>query len=665
MYLKKFQIKNFRKFRDTDNSMEFVDPQGMKKTEKDKINVASSTTMIVGKNNSGKTTIIEGLYKICMGEGVSADDFNYGYIKELVEKYRDSNYDETPCIEFVITVGLDKGKDDYIVNIAPFITISNSTNEIKIIIKYELKEEQIFINKIKDAFEQEDDDSKLFGILMSIVNEERFLMNYYTGDGDEVKNFKLKNLIEFVKIKANTVTNDLCLSETFNKIISYRHNNAKEDYDPKYIENEIDNINEKLSQKFEETHSREVNDTLGKITDSELKVNLSSDLTFEKVLRNIIRYQYIENDNYIPETQFGLGYTNLLIIISNLIKYMEKYPNSLINSKINIIGIEEPETFMHPQLQELFITNINEAISTLLEKNKKNINTQLLVSTHSSHILNSKIHTGGSFNCINYIKSESGIAKVVPLNDVNIANNGNTQSKEFRFIKKHMSLKMSDVFFADAVILTEGSSENILLPYYLSRDTRINHKCIPIVQVNGAHALVYRKLMKLLGIPCVIITDLDIKRSLVEKNCFSQIRSLTGRETTNNTIKKYNSNSYKLSNNIKSFQDDNIFISFQGKINKFYPTSFEESIILKNFNNGILNCVLKSIKPNIYSEIVTENNNTINNRDNSFKWQIKLSGDKTKFAYELLYQVITVNDRSLKLPQYIIDGFNFIANNIM
>ena len=38
---------------------------------------------------------------------------------------------------------------------------------------------------------------------------------------------------------------------------------------------------------------------------------------------------------------------------------MERYPDSSFNSKINLISIEEPETFMHPQMQELFIKNIN------------------------------------------------------------------------------------------------------------------------------------------------------------------------------------------------------------------------------------------------------------------------------------------------------------------
>lgn len=42
------------------------------------------------------------------------------------------------------------------------------------------------------------------------------------------------------------------------------------------------------------------------------------------------------------------------MIIAELIDYMEHYPEEKNNSKINLIAIEEPESFMYPQMQELF-----------------------------------------------------------------------------------------------------------------------------------------------------------------------------------------------------------------------------------------------------------------------------------------------------------------------
>ena len=36
-------------------------------------------------------------------------------------------------------------------------------------------------------------------------------------------------------------------------------------------------------------------------------------------MRDLIKYEYIEDDANIPENQFGLGYTNLVMIIACLL----------------------------------------------------------------------------------------------------------------------------------------------------------------------------------------------------------------------------------------------------------------------------------------------------------------------------------------------------------
>ena len=58
MYLKSLQITNFRKFGTTENIIEFVDSKDNLQQD---INIALPTTLIVGKNNSGKTTITKAL----------------------------------------------------------------------------------------------------------------------------------------------------------------------------------------------------------------------------------------------------------------------------------------------------------------------------------------------------------------------------------------------------------------------------------------------------------------------------------------------------------------------------------------------------------------------------------------------------------------------------
>lgn len=675
MYLKKFKLINFRKFAENENEIEFTDSQGIKKADDGSINIASTTTLLVGKNNSGKTTVFEALDKLVNGNSDSNsrpkfnfDDFNYEYIKKLVDEYGNDKYDVLPSIEFVLTIGLDKGKDDLIVNLGYFIPIGYDADEIKLFAKYEVVESEILKEQIKNEINSEtyteENKTECFYKLSKILNENisNYKIKYYDKNGNEIKKFKLSNLIDFFKIQANKVTTDDCLSAAFNNIITAR-NKSDKSYDTTITESYIKEINNNLEVEFNNAHTNEINKTLTSITDNDITVKLRADLTFEKIIKNIVKYEYKENNNFVPENQFGLGYTNLMVIISKLVEYMEKYPESSFNSKINLIGIEEPETYMHPQLQELFISHINEAIEILLQQHKKNINSQIILSTHSSHIVNSKIHSGGTFNSINYISTNGTNARAVSLNDNKISPDGETEKDDFKFIKKHVIFKASDLFFADAAILVEGAAENILLPYFISNDKTLNKKFITILPINGAHALVYNNLVKLLQIPVSIITDIDVVRNDSESEDFKQITSIQDRDTTNETIRYYNNNSYSLNDDTDYFEDENIKVFFQKEENGYIPTSFEESIVLANYDNEVVNSALKSTKPRIYTEIVGEPVNYENNKDNSYKWQCKLSDDKTKFANELLYEMMTT-ESVINLPNYIKDSFEYIKSKL-
>ena len=204
--------------------------------------------------------------------------------------------------------------------------------------------------------------------------------------------------MELQCIKANHLKNDHCLTDAFNKIINYRYDNIFQK-EKKEVTKELEKINHDLTENITQNHTDVIRNVLKELISMErMGVDLSADITFDKLMRDLIKYEYIEDDANIPENQFGLGYTNLVMIIAAIMDYMERYPDSSFNSKINLISIEEPETFMHPQMQELFIKNINEAIRVLLSSKNKDVNSQIIITTHSSHILNSKIHSNNTFN---------------------------------------------------------------------------------------------------------------------------------------------------------------------------------------------------------------------------------------------------------------------------
>ncbi len=595
MYLKKLSIEHFRKFGDANNTIQFAASKDYKAEKY--LNIAPKTTLIVGKNNSGKTTIVEVLRRLLEQTDFRATDFNFDYLQTLLISYTPRKLKngkiKFPTMKFVLTIGIDNDDPDLLTNIAPFITLG------------EVKNSEVIIKAV-----------------WSPADEELFL----------------KKLSQFV-------------------------------------EKEIVTINEKLTGYFDKEHTSYVNNSLAKLISSEkCKILLSSDLTFQKLLKSVLKYQYVEGDKNIPENQFGLGYTNLMMIVANIIGYMEKFPETSFNSQINLITIEEPETFMHPQMQELFIRDVNVMIGALLEGHNKHVNSQIIITTHSAHILNSKIHEGNSFNSINYVTENNNCTCAIILDDQTIIPKKENEAEEdekkrlaqLQYIKKHITFGISQLFFADAAIFVEGISEYVLLQQYMSEHDLLKQKYVTLNLVNGAFAQVYRPLISALHIPVLIITDIDFKREKQERKDRIQMTEavLSNRETTNTALTEYYGTKIA-SQIVKSnyFQEGNLMVTCQkAEIQGYYATSFEEALILTNSNNEVIKQVIKELKPQVYQECMEDGGLA----EHSYRIQRSLAQDKSNFANRLLYDIIigTNDAKEIKLPQYIIDGIDFIVRRL-
>lgn len=663
MYLKSVQMTNFRKFGIENNIVEFVDAESYEtQLKKGELNVAPTTTLIVGKNNSGKSTVIQALIKLIKTNKFTASDYNFQYLKQLLSSYSEDK-DNTPCIQFKITIGIDKNNSDLITNLIPFFTLDNvKKGELVIFVKYEVVDRIIFEDRLKPIILIENTEARLKHFL-HLIDTENFALNYYNCNMQLIEGFKLGNLIEITPIAANNIHSEQCLSESFNKIVEYRYEKVIAPFEREKIQGKINEINKTLTTAIDEQHTTYINASLSKIVSKEkLKVLLSADLSFKKLMSNLIKYEYVEKGINIPENQFGLGYTNLMMILASLIDYMEKYPDTAFNSKVNLISIEEPETYMHPQMQEVFIKNINESIATLFEGKHKNVNSQLIITTHSAHIVNSKIHSGNTFNSINYITIKNGYSKAVVLDDDKIVEDNEMKKDNLKFLKTHIKFKVSELFFSDAIIIVEGISEYSLLPFYVEQNQDLDKFYISVFNINGAHALVYRKLLKLLDIPVLIITDLDIQRTDSEKEKYKQIATLAKRKTTNQTIKAFQ-NTDAIESIPNFLRDENIYVAYQTKIGRYYPTSFEEAFILTNYNNCLLNTVLKEEKPQLYNKKIGTDQK--NNRKYSYWWQVKLSDDKSQFSNNILYNLILSDESCIPaLPNYILKGLEYIEKSL-
>ena len=156
MFLKSLTIKNFRKFR-SNQKIEFAhSSRDIDQSEEEKINVASDTTLVVGKNNVGKTSVVIALEKLVNNRNFEHSDFNYYFLEELLEEYKNKVYNNFPFLEFEIQIGIDNLEEDKTTHISKFLMLDNfdleRSNNLTVIIraKYEVVEVESFINSVKE-----------------------------------------------------------------------------------------------------------------------------------------------------------------------------------------------------------------------------------------------------------------------------------------------------------------------------------------------------------------------------------------------------------------------------------------------------------------------------------------------------------------------------------
>ena len=501
MYLESLMIRNYRKFGSENNITHFVNANNLGETkESEPSKLAQSSTLIIGKNNAGKTTITHALDLLVNQSPTSlkSSDFNMKYLRGLLSQYKkffspelegdkeEEKSFEYPTLYFELSIKVINDENIFITNLAPFISLDKESEQsIVIKVYYHLNEEEEFKEKVKEIIsDQEGETAQLFALCDLLDEEEtKYGCTFKNINDIEVK-FDLAKLFSIEVIKANRHLDDLALTKVYQKIVKAIF--QREDQD-KTLDKDINTINQSIEKNptLENTENS-LQEVLKQIENtSSMGMKLLGNVTKEQVLSNLIRYVFTDHGDYIPENQFGLGYINLLNIIGHIVHYIDNYEGNSHQYRINMVFIEEPEVFMHPQMQEFFITRIDKGIAEILKINKAkegglDLFCQVVITTHSSHIVNSKIHSANSFNNINYITIEDNQAKVITLDD-NILNEKTDEKKkdDLKFLKTHIKYKVSELFFADAVIFVEGVTEEDLLPFFIENHPSLRDYCNP------------------------------------------------------------------------------------------------------------------------------------------------------------------------------------------
>lgn len=250
------------------------------------------------------------------------------------------------------------------------------------------------------------------------------------------------------------------------------------------------------------------------LNDTELRPETS--LNVESLLSDHTKIVYTGTDGvHLPEGYNGLGTRNLIYMLLQLESAHKEYRSRPVNPASHLVFIEEPEAHLHPQMQEVFISQLNAAVDKLSEKypDERPWKVQFVVSTHSPHIANA-----AKFDAVRYFLSSPPTTSKLRRTKVKDFKKGmeSIPDEDRKFLHQYMTLTKCDLYFADKAVLVEGTTERILMPRFcqivdedLAPEMKLARQYITTIEVGGAYAHLFYPLIDFLEIKTLIITDLD------------------------------------------------------------------------------------------------------------------------------------------------------------
>lgn len=542
------------------------------------------STVIVGRNNSGKTSLTE-LFRRLLEDPTPSfrlEDFSLsahdGFWKAFQAKLRKENDDKIrallPIIEAKLTIKYDKSSKTLGTLNECIIDLDPSCEHTIIQFEYALRDgaiSSLFADIVLDEAKAELEQKTNFcRAIRDLVPE---LYSYSVraidpGDETNTKQLDLATLraviaSEFINAQRglDDITNkdrDVLGNVLESLFMSAKAESAdKRDKDiAKQLETAVQGIQTTIDTGF--------NDQLRQLlpafslfgypglADPSLLTETTLDV--ERLLSNHTRIHYPGvNGINLPEAYNGLGSRNLIFILLKLLEFYKTFLLEKTAPGVYLIFIEEPEAHLHPQMQEVFIEQLSR-IAAEFEKtigNGRKWPVQFVVTTHSSHMANKAEFAAMRYFLVKGDRSDARLRSTT-IKDLSTGLVG-TSKKNLDFLHKYMTLTRCDLLFADKAVLIEGTSERLLLPTMIQvieeadpAKPKLSTQYVSVVEVGGAYAHLFIPLLKFLELPTLIITDLDAVKATIDKDgktTWKACKVSEGQRTSNACIKYWFSES--------------------------------------------------------------------------------------------------------------------------
>ena len=402
-----------------------------------------------------------------------------------------------------------------------------------------------------------------------------------------------------------------------------------------------------------------------------------------------IQFKVIKSDDplvselCLPEKYNGLGYQNLISMLFNLIRFRDEWMRvgkagqreeggAKPIEPLHLMLIEEPEAHLHAQVQQVFIKKAYNMLRNHDELGDcKNFTTQMAISTHSSHIAHETEFTALRYFNRKPLKDE---LEVPSASVVNMSTTSGGLDDPSEFASRYLKTTHCDLFFADAVILVEGPVERMLVPHFIRHHyPELDKSYISLLEIGGSHAHRLRPLIEALGIPTLIITDLDS----IESTSNRKARPVKDNDlkTGNDTLKSWVPAKDSLDEILTLLTEDKV--SSTGMVRVAYPCetsvqhiaserdetaipyTFEDALVLANIpifksmagKKGLLKKMVDAIHKESLDEACQHMFDALD-----------ANAKKAEMALELLY---TTEPSKLKAPQYIQDGLDWLKSTLI